>query len=45
VGNPSPKAKPYFIVALIKALIKKDGPKNFIEKVLLIAAKQNQQID
>jgi hypothetical protein len=38
VGNPSPKAKPYFIVALIQ----KDGPKNFIEKVLLITAKQSQ---
>jgi hypothetical protein len=38
VGNPSPKAKPYFIVALIQ----QDGPKNFIEKVLLITMKQNQ---
>jgi len=40
VGNHSPKAKQYFIVALIE----RDGPKNFIEKVLLVSRRQNQPV-
>jgi len=40
IGNPSPKARQYFIVALIQ----RDGPHNFLEKVLLVARKQNHPV-
>ncbi len=40
VGAPSAKARPYYIVALIQ----RDGPHDFLEKVLLITRKQSQNV-
>jgi hypothetical protein len=40
VGAPAAKAKPYFIVALIQ----RDGPHDFLEKVLLITRAQNHSV-
>ena len=40
VGAPAPKAKPYYIVALIQ----RDGPHDFLEKVLLVTRTQNHSL-